>query len=128
MSESTTAEIIQFPTRQVAAVSADLPAPADVCPSSSNGALATAVADPAAPEARLNRALIGLNEALVVQRAAVAAWRASLGDLTEVTGRLGASLRGYHDNLGGLDARVANLRGEAVKLEAWADGVLSPEG
>jgi hypothetical protein len=99
MSESTTAEIIPFPSRPTA-------------PETS-------------AEARLNRALAGLNEAVTTQRAAIAAWRAALGDLRTVTGRLGTSLRTYGDSLGHLDARVTTLRDEAVKLEAWADDALA---
>jgi hypothetical protein len=91
------------------------------------------VADPAtaeaiSPEARLARALAGLNEAVNTQREAITAWRAALGDLQTVTGRLGESLRTYHDNLGNLSSRVARLRTESVKLATWADGVLANEG
>jgi len=79
-------------------------------------------------EVRLAHALAGLNDAVTAQRAAVAAWKSSLSDLSSATGRLGASLRGYNDTLGKLDARVATLRGEAKKLEAWSDGVSFKEG
>ena len=111
MAEPASAEIIHFPARAVA------PSP-----------VASPKPEPTAAEARLNKALIGLNEAVIAQRGAMAAWRAALGDLRTVTGRLGSSLRGYHDSLGQLDAKVAQLRTEAVKLEAWADGVLAPKG
>jgi len=37
-------------------------------------------------------------------------------------------LRGYNDSLGKLDARVAILRAEAVKLEYWVDNVIAKEG
>ena len=113
MSESSTAEIIQFPSRPStppATVSARTPS------------------EPTAAEARLARALAGLNDALTQQRAAVAAWKASLATLSTSTGRLAASLRGYHDTLGRLDARVATLRTESQKLEAWADDVTAKDG
>jgi hypothetical protein len=113
MSESTTAQIIMFPTRALASVMA---AP-----------VARAQTEPTEAEARLTRALIGLNEAVTAQRAAIAAWRSSLGDLSTATGRLGSSLRSYNDSLGQLDARVKTLRTEAVKLEAWADDVIARE-
>jgi hypothetical protein len=113
MSESSTAEIIQFPSRP------NTPSATSLEPARS---------EPTAEEARLARALAGLNDALTAQRAAVAAWRASLGALSTATGRLGASLRGYNDTLGQLDARVTTLRAEAVKLEAWADDAIAKEG
>jgi hypothetical protein len=111
MPESATAEIIPFPPRAVAPVQT---APAPV--------------EPTPAEARLSRALIGLNDAVIAQRAAMTAWKSALGDLRTVTGRLGSSLRSYHDSLGRLDARVTTLRTEAVKLEAWADDVLTKKG
>ena len=113
MPESATAEIIPFPPRAAA------PVPAPRTPAS---------AEPNQAEARLTRALAGLNNAVITQRAAMAAWKAALGDLKTVTGRLGDSLRVYNDSLGHLDARVNTLRGEALKLEAWADDVLSRKG
>jgi hypothetical protein len=113
MSESTTAQIIMFPTRALASEPA---AP-----------LARTHAEPTEAEARLTRALIGLNDAVTAQRAAIAAWKSSLGDLSTATGRLGSSLRSYNDSLGQLDARVKTLRTEAVKLEAWADDVIARE-
>ena len=109
--ESSTAEIIPFPTRATAPTPAPLPA-----------------TDPTPVEARLSRALIGLNDAVIAQRAAMTAWKAALGDLRTVTGRLGGSLRRYSDSLGRLDARVATLRTEAVKLEAWADDAVAKNG
>jgi len=111
MSESTTAQIIMFPTRALASEAAIAP---DRGP-----------AEPTEAEARLTRALAGLNDAVTAQRAAVAAWKSSLGDLSAATGRLGASLRSYNDSLGKLDARVDLLRTEAVKLESWADNVVA---
>jgi small-conductance mechanosensitive channel len=113
MSESTTAQIIMFPTRALA--------------SETMVAVARPQPEPTEAEARLSRALIGLNEAVTAQRAAIAAWKTSLGDLSTATGRLGSSLRSYNDSLGQLDARVKTLRTEAVKLEAWADDVIASE-
>jgi len=118
MSESTTAQIIMFPTRALASETA---APQARTP------LARTPAEPTEAEARLSRALIGLNDAVTAQRAAIAAWKSSLGELSTATGRLGSSLRSYNDSLGQLDARVKTLRTEAVKLEAWADDVLARE-
>ena len=106
MTESTSGQIIPFPVR----------------------AITPAKREPTPEEARLTRALIGLNDAVNAQRVAITAWRAALGELKTVTGRLGASLRTYHDSLGHLDTRVASLRTEAVKLEAWADSVTAREG
>jgi len=113
MPESTTAQIILFPTRALAAEAAPVATRAQT--------------NATEAEARLSRALIGLNDAVTAQRAAIAAWKSSLGDLSTATGRLGASLRSYNDSLGQLDARVKLLRTEAVKLEAWADDILAKE-
>jgi hypothetical protein len=110
MSETATAKVIPFPARAVAP-----PAPSSPPRAS----------EPSEAEARLSRALIGLNDALDAQRAAVAAWKSALGDLRTVTGRLGNSLRSYNDSLGQLDARVSTLRSEAVKFEAWADDTIA---
>jgi hypothetical protein len=125
MPEPTTAEIIPFPTRAVAPVTADGFAQSTEAQSS---LVQNPAVEPSAAEARLTRALNGLNSAVTAQRAAMAAWRSALGDLRTVTGRLGASLRSYNDSLGHLDARVSTLRNEAVKLEAWADDVLAKKG
>ena len=126
MSESTSAEIIPFPSRAVPPLTEAALAP--VTPLAHSAAAQPATAEPNAAEARLTRALNGLNNAVTAQRAAMAAWRSALGDLRTVTGRLGASLRSYNDSLGHLDARVNTLRTEAVKLEAWADDVLAKKG
>jgi hypothetical protein len=109
MSETATAKVIPFPARAVAPAAPLSPPRAS---------------EPSAAEARLSRALIGLNDALDAQRVAVAAWKSALGELRTVTGRLGSSLRSYNDSLGQLDARVGKLRSEAVKLEAWADDAI----
>jgi hypothetical protein len=124
MPESTSAEIIPFRARQAAPAAAD---PAAQSPAPQSPATRSA-AEPSPAEARLTRALAGLNNAVTTQRAAMAAWKAALGDLRTVTGRLGASLRTYNDSLGHLDARVNTLRAEAVKLEAWADDALAKKG
>jgi hypothetical protein len=126
MPESVTAEIIPFPTRAVVAEAAPVPGQSAWVQSLVANPLAQPP-DPTPAEARLTRALAGLNNAVMAQRAAMAAWKAALGDLKTVTGRLGASLRSYNDSLGHLDARVNTLRTEAVKLEAWADDALAKD-
>jgi hypothetical protein len=130
MPESVTADIIPFPSRAVASPEPAAGQPAWNPPLVANP-LARAPGEPAQSgepgpaEARLARALAGLNNAVNAQRAAMTAWKAALGDLKTVTGRLGASLRSYNDSLGHLDARVSTLRTEAVKLEAWADDAIT---
>jgi hypothetical protein len=114
MTESATAEIILFPGRTAEPATPNPTAPFQT--------------EPTPAEMRLSRALVNLNDALTVQRAAIAAWKSSLGELSMATGRLGASLRSYNDSLGQLDERVATLRTQAVKLEAWADDVLAQKG
>jgi hypothetical protein len=128
MPESMTAEIIPFPSRAVAPIepaSPTLNPPPVAKPTGRLPGKASHRAEPAQAEARLTRALAGLNNAVTAQRAAMTAWQAALGDLKTVTARLGASLRSYNDSLGHLDARVNTLRTEAVKLEAWADDALA---
>ncbi len=114
MLEFSNAEIISFPGRGAA--------PASSTPQTRTRSDATQA------EARLTRALADLDNALTAQRAAVAAWKSSLVDLSSSTGRLGSSLRDYHDSLGHLSARVDTLRAESVKLESWADNVLARKG
>jgi hypothetical protein len=114
MTELPCAEVIPFPDRPASPRRTGTAGPSTVGPVSA--------------EVRLTRALNGLNEAVNAQRVAMAAWRAALGDLQTVTGRLGESLRTYHDNLGHLSTRVKSLGSEAVRLEAWADGVLARDG
>src|SRR5579862_8371419 len=108
MPKSKTAEIIPFPPRTVTTQTEPSAQPRDETPDGGQS--------PA--EARLTRALNGLNNAVIAQRAAMAAWRSALGDLRTVTSRLGASLRSYNDSLNHLDARVTTLRNEAIKHEA----------
>jgi hypothetical protein len=103
MAEQTpvTAEIIPFPLRQPA-------------PTGDDG------------QERLRRALEGLDEALAGQRAAFAAWRGALGELSTVVSGLGDSMQRYCGNLDILDTRVAGLHTQAVQLERTADAALAP--
>ena len=110
MPNPATAQIIPFPTRAAAPVQSKQPA-----------------TEPTAADARLSRALFNLNNAVIVQRAAISSWKTALGDLRTATRRLGGSLRIYTENLGQLDQRVTSLRNEAVKLEVWADAALAKE-
>jgi hypothetical protein len=111
MSEFSGAQIIPFPTREL---------PPD--------AVTRIPTEPSQAEARLNRALNGLKNALAAQRAAMSAWKSALGDLQTVTGRLGANLRNHNDGVRRLDEGVKALRTEAVKLEGWADDALEKQG
>ena len=77
---------------------------------------------------RLRRALIGLDEALVEQRAAVANWRSALSELSVVVSRLGESLQGYRGSFDMLGTSVARLRTEAVQLERTADALATRVG
>jgi hypothetical protein len=65
--------------------------------------------------------LVGLDNAIAGQRAAVATWRGALADLGTVVSGLGNSLQRYHGSLDTLDARVARLHTQAVQLEHTAD-------
>ena len=100
--ESASATIIPFPARTP-------PAPVPQAKPAIEGA------------ERLTLALANLNKALLSQRAAMASWQSALGDLREVTKRLGTSMRTYQSSLTTLDTQVGNLRDQAKKLEAWAD-------
>jgi hypothetical protein len=80
------------------------------------------------PQARLTRALANLEAALAVQRAAVAGWRAELRRLDSATAGLGRSLVAYQASLARLGVGVERLRGEALRMEAWADQVLASGG
>ena len=107
MSEQSSATIIAFPRMKA------VPTPPE----------------PAAdPQARLQRALASLEQALAGQRAAVLAWQQSLGALRGSVHGLGTSFSAYHDRLGALAQDVDGLRREARKLETWADGVLARDG
>lgn len=74
---------------------------------------------------RLRRALKGLDEALVSQRTALAAWRSQLCELATMVSGLGNSLQRYRGNLDNLDTRVAGLHAQAVQLERTADTMLA---
>lgn len=102
MSEQTSvsAEIIPFPSRRPA-------------PTGDDG------------QERLRRALAGLDEALAGQRAAFAAWRGALGELSTVVSGLGDSMQRYCGNLDTLGTRVAGLHAQAVQLEHTADAALA---
>lgn len=89
-------------------------------------------ARPAAPPAaatpdhdRLVRALQSLNAALADQKAALAAWRAVLGDLKTTTTGLDQSLQRYRSSLGNLGNSVNGLRDQARTLEQWADRAIA---
>jgi hypothetical protein len=74
---------------------------------------------------RLRRALMGLDKAIAGQRAAVAAWRSALGELSAVVSGLGESLQRYRGNLDTLSGRVSRLHAQAVQLERTADVALA---
>jgi hypothetical protein len=76
---------------------------------------------PPQTEDRLTRALEALNTAMMEQRAAVAAWRAALGELQATTSGLDESLQRYRSNLGSLGDSVSALHAKARCLEQWAD-------
>ena len=78
-------------------------------------------ATPIDPQERLRRALAGLDEALTIQREAVADWRYALGNLRDSVRGLGSSLQTYNAQLCRLAERVNALNAESMDLEAWAD-------
>jgi len=78
--------------------------------------------------ARLARALASLNAALTDQRIAIAAWRSALAELKTTTEGLSAGLQRYHGNLGELGTRMAAIKEDADRLEAWADRVIEQRG
>ena len=102
MSEQTsvTAEIIPFPSRRPA-------------PTTDDG------------QERLRRALEGLDEALAGQRAAFAAWRGALGELSTVVSGLGDSMQRYCGSLDALGTSVAGLHAQAEQLEQTANAALA---
>lgn len=85
------------------------------------------LAFPRRPDDRLRLALLRLEEALAEQRQAVAAWRSSLADLTEATGRLDRSLLGYGAELDSVAEAVRHADTEARRLEETADALLALE-
>jgi len=112
MAQQAGAEIIPFQNRKP--------------PGTISGPQALQGADPAAEaQARLVRALRSLDTALAEQRAAVSAWRGTLGQLRTAVHGLGTSVQSYRGSLETLDAKVASLRGEAQRLEQWADDALA---
>jgi chromosome segregation ATPase len=70
---------------------------------------------------RLAKALESLNAAMSDQRAAVAAWRAVLGELKATTSGLDQSLQRYRTNLRALSTSVSSLHAKARSPEDWAD-------
>jgi septal ring factor EnvC (AmiA/AmiB activator) len=103
VNEKTSAEIIPFPAR----------APATA---------AEPVVEDGAQE-RLRLALASLNAAIEEQRAAVAAWREALGSLRDATGSLDEGVRFYRDTLDRLGTQVADLNGQARRLESRLDSM-----
>ena len=78
-----------------------------------------------APDDRLARALANLNAALEQQAAAIATWRAALGELKTSTAGLHDSLQRYNTGLGKLGDSVSALGGQARSLEQWADTAMA---
>lgn len=68
------------------------------------------------PDAALANALAGLNAALASQRAAVEAWRVTLGELAARTGRLGRSATELQEALAGLAVQGQRLREASRRL------------
>lgn len=77
----------------------------------------TALARPAAPEARLARALNQLATAVAEQRAAVKLWRGALHDLKMANDRLGESLSRYAGELSRLGTSVGKLDDEISRSQ-----------
>jgi len=77
------------------------------------------------PRARPLQTLAALERALAEQRAAILAWRQSLGALRGSLLRLGQSLDLCRDRLAGMADRMDRLGRNAPRPEAWADGVLA---
>ena len=69
-----------------------------------------------------------LDDAIAGQRAAVAAWRGALADLSKVVSGLGENLQRYRGSLDALGTRVAGLHNQAVQLERTADAALAMRG
>ena len=98
MSAARTAQIIRFPSRQMAEIS---------------------------QPSRLSTAMTTLDVALAEQRSAVAAWRESLTELRQAVSGLGQGLAQYNARLDLLSADVATLNNDARAMEDWADTVLA---
>lgn len=71
---------------------------------------------------RLKAALVRLELTLAQQRTAIAAWRASLGDLGAAARRVEAGLTDYQDRLAGLREQASALQAQALRLQNWAEG------
>jgi len=81
----------------------------------------TVLAFPTREEARLRLALRRLDEALEEQRAAVAAWRAELGLLGEVTAALDDTVAAFRAELDSTAEAVRAVGDEARRLEQTAE-------
>jgi ABC-type transporter Mla subunit MlaD len=77
------------------------------------------------PEERLAKALDSLNMAMANQRAAVAGWRAVLGELKTTATTLDESLQQYRSNLRSLSGSVSSLQAKTRVLQQWAEGATS---
>lgn len=87
--------------------------------------LRPAVAEPPDANARLLRALSGLEAALAEQREAIATWRVSLAALQASVHGVGEGLQNYRFTLDRLQTDVSALNGHASRLDQWADSVLA---
>lgn len=129
MSNRATAEIIPFPVRRLETADGPLveltggDEPTFVMDVSGTEEAPDQEAQQA--QARLARALQSLDAALTEQRSAIAAWRGALSDLRTTMHGLSNSVQTYRGSLATLDTKVANLRGEAGRLERWADNALT---
>lgn len=86
-----------------------------------------ATSDASEGNARLLRALRGLDAALAEQRTAIAEWRASLSTLQQTVRGMSDGLQRYRGSLDSLHDGVTRLNGQARQLESWADSVLDAE-
>lgn len=114
MSDEASAEIIPFRPRKPAVT---------IPPALGSGGTLQSEA-PNEAQVRLVRALQSLDAALAEQRAAVSAWRGALGQLRTTVHGLSKSVQSYRGSLETLDAKVTSLRGEAQRLEQWADDAI----
>jgi glutathione S-transferase len=113
-------------TRESEASATIIPFPSRPAPIANPAANPAANPDPdanAAAKARLERALRALDSALGEQRAAVAAWRDTLCDLSHAMQGLGTSMLHYRDSVDSLDGGVAQLRARTAGLAARADAM-----
>lgn len=93
---------------------------------------AAVLAFPQRPDDRLRLALHRLEEALAEQGQAVSAWRRSLAELAEATGRLQGSMGTYRGEVDAVAEAVRHADAEARRLERAANALLqagtSPPG